>query len=92
MDEILDQLNRVIESRVEQIRDGIEQEKNPVYQKEIKEQTAHMDRILWMLPEDEREWLDARLMERLAIPEQERLRYYKAGLSDALELLLFLRT
>ena len=51
-----------------------------------------MDRILLMLPEDERKWLDACLVERLAIPEQERLRYYKTGFSDAIGLLQFLRT
>ena len=92
MDEILDQLNQVIESRVAEIRNGIEREKNPAYQKEIKEHTEHMDRILLMLPEDERKWLDACLVERLAIPEQERLRYYKTGFSGAIGLLQFFRT
>ena len=51
-----------------------------------------MNRILLMLPEDEREWLDARLVERLSLPMQEREQYYKAGLSDAIEFLRFLKT
>jgi hypothetical protein len=31
-------------------------------------------------------------MAKMDIPEQERLRYYKAGLADAIELIHYLRT
>ena len=61
MDEILEQLNQLIEARVEGIKDEQERKKPLAYQKEMKEQAEHMNRILLMLPEDEREWLDARL-------------------------------
>ena len=91
MDGILDQLNQVIEARLAQIKDEME-EKNPTKcWKETKEEVEHMDRILQMLSTAEREWLDDRLTEQLTIPTEERIRYYKAGLSDAIELLRFLR-
>ena len=51
-----------------------------------------MERILQSLPDEEREWLAEQLMKRLDIPEQERLRYYKAGLADAIEVMRYLRT
>lgn len=51
-----------------------------------------MDRILNSLSEDDRQWLDDQLMAKMYIPEQERLRYYKAGLADAIELIHYLRT
>ena len=44
------------------------------------------------LSEDDRQWLDDQLMAKMDIPEQERLRYYKAGLADAIELIHYLRT
>lgn len=91
MDGILDQLNQVIEARISQIKDEME-EKNPTEcLKETKEEVEHMDRILRMLPRDEMEWLNDKLLERLTIPMEERMRYYKTGLSDAIELLRFLR-
>ena len=82
MDGILDQLNQVIEARIAQIKECL---------KETKEEVEHMDRILRMLPRDETEWLNDKLLERLTIPMEERMRYYKTGLSDAIELLRFLR-
>ena len=91
MDGILDQLNQVIEARISQIKDEME-EKNPTEcLKETKEEVENMDRILRMLPRDEMEWLNDKLLERLTIPMEERMRYYKTGLSDAIELLRFLR-
>ena len=91
MDGILDQLNQVIEARISQIKDEME-EKNPTESlKETKEEVEHMDRILRMLPRDEMEWLNDKLLERLTIPMEERMRYYKTGLSDVIELLRFLR-
>ena len=91
MDGILDQLNQVIEARISQIKDEME-EKNPTEcLKETKEEVERMDRILRMLPRDEMEWLNDKLLERLTIPMEERMRYYKTGLSDASELLRFLR-
>ena len=92
MYEILEQLNQMIEARVEVIKDEQERKKPLAYQKEMKEQAEHMNRILLMLPEDEREWLDARLVERLSLPMQEREQYYKVELSDAIEFLRFLKT
>ena len=91
MDGILDQLNQVIEARISQIKDEME-EKNPTEcLKVTKEEVERMDRILRMLPRDEMEWLNDKLLERLTIPMEERMRYYKTGLSDAIELLRFLR-
>ena len=91
MDGILDQLNQVIEARIAQLKNEME-EKNPTEcWKETKEEAGHMDRILQMLPTAEREWLDDKLMGQLTIPTEERIRYYKAGLSDAIELLRFLK-
>ena len=91
MDGILDQLNQVIEARLTQIKDEME-EKNPTEcLKETKEEVERMDRILRMLPRDEMEWLNDKLLERLTIPMEERMRYYKTGLSDAIEFLRFLR-
>ncbi|EFE12876.1 chemotaxis protein [Clostridium sp. M62/1] len=91
MDGILDQLNQVIEARLAQIKDGMEEKNLTECLKETKEEVERMDRILRMLPRDEMEWLNDKLLERLTIPMEERMRYYKTGLSDAIELLRFLR-
>ena len=88
MDEIMDQLNQVIEERVLELKRKSEEDKVP----ETKEHVLRMDRILNSLSEDDRQWLDDQLMAKMDIPEQERLRYYKAGLADAIELIHYLRT
>lgn len=90
-EELLDQLNQLVEQRVHQIHRRMEDEQELPYQKKTKEDVDRMDRILKMLPEKEREWLDQQLLAQLAIPAEERERYYKAGLSDAIELLRFLK-
>ena len=91
MDGILDQLNQVIEARLAQIKDEMEEKNLTECLKETKEEVERMDRILRMLPRDEMEWLNDKLLERLTIPMEERMRYYKTGLPDAIELLRFLR-
>ena len=90
-EELLDQLNQIVEQRVHQIRRGMEGEREQPYQKKIKEDVERMDRILKMLPEKERDWLDKQLLEQLTVPVEERERYYKADLSDAIDLLRFLK-
>ena len=90
-EELLDQLNQIVEQRVNQIRRGMEGEREQPYQKKIKEDVERMDRMLKMLPEKEREWLDKQLLEQLTVPAEERERYYKAGLSDTIDLLRFLK-
>lgn len=90
-EELLDQLNQLVEQRVHQIHRRIEDEQEQPYQKKTKEDVDRMDRILKMLPEKEREWLDQQLLAQLAVPAEEREQYYKAGLSDAIELLRFLK-
>ena len=90
-EELLDQLNQLVEQRVHQIHRRMEDEQEQPYQKKTKEDVDRMDRILKMLPEKERDWLDQQLLAQLAIPAEERERYYKAGLSDAIELLRFLK-
>lgn len=92
MNEVMDQLSQVIEARVMQIRKQAEEENRQAYQEEAKTHIMHMERILQSLPDEEREWLDEQLMKQLDIPEQERLRYYKAGLADAIEVMRYLRT
>lgn len=86
MDEIMDQLNQVIEERVLELKRKSEEDKVPAYCTETKEHVLRMDRILNSLSEDDQ------LMAKMYIPEQERLRYYKAGLADAIELIHYLRT
>ena len=90
--EIMDQLNQVIEERVLELKRKSEEDKVPAYCTETKEHVLRMDRILNSLSEDDRQWLDDQLMAKMDIPEQERLRYYKAGLADAIELIHYLRT
>lgn len=90
-EEMLEQLNQIIEQRVHQLRRQIEGEQERPYQRDMKEDVERMDRILKMLPEKEREWLDQQLLAQLAVPAEERERYYKAGLSDAIDLLRFLK-
>ena len=90
-EEMLKQLNQIIEQRVHQLRRQIEGEQERPYQRDTKEDVERMDRILKMLPEKEREWLDQQLLAQLAVPAEERERYYKAGLSDAIDLLRFLK-
>lgn len=90
-EEMLEQLNQIIEQRVHQLRRQIEGEQERPYQRDTIEDVERMDRILKMLPEKEREWLDQQLLAQLAVPAEERERYYKAGLSDAIDLLRFLK-
>ena len=90
-EELLDQLNQIVEQRVHQIRRGMEGEREQPYQKKIKEDVERMDRILKMLPEKEREWLDKQLLEQLTVPAEEREGYYKAGVSETIDLGRFLR-
>ena len=92
MNEVMDQLSQVVEARGMQIRKQADEENRQAYQEEAKAYIMHMERILQSLPDEEREWLDEQLMKRLDIPEQERLRYYKAGLADAIEVMRYLRT
>ena len=64
MDGILDQLNQVIEARLAQIKDEMEEKNLTECLKETKEEVERMDRILRMLPRDEMEWLNDKLLER----------------------------
>lgn len=91
IEEILEQLNQLIELRVQKIQKEIEEEKEQSSQKEMKEKVERIDQILHLLPDQEREWLDGQLLMQLTIPAKERERYYKAGLSDAIDLLRFLK-
>ena len=90
-EEMLKHLKHIIEQKVHQLRRQIEGDQERPYQRDTKEHVERMDRILKMLPEKEREWLDQQLLAQLAVPAEERERYYKAGLSDAIDLLRFLK-
>ena len=92
MNEMMDQLEQVIEERVMQLRGKMEEEKSQTDQAEKEEYIMHVERILNSLSEEEREWLDDQMMKKLDVPNQERLRYYKAGLADAIEVMHYLRT
>ena len=92
MDEIFEQLNEVIEARVAQNRNSMVDGAAPESQRKRKEKVGRMDRILRMLPEKERSWLDNQLLEQTELPEQEQIKFYKAGLSDAIDFLRFLKT
>lgn len=92
MDEIFEQLNAVIAARVSQIRNSMEDDKAPESQQKRKEEVSRMERILRMLPEKERNWLENQLLEQAELPEQEQIKFYKAGLSDAIDFLRFLKT
>ena len=85
MDEIFEQLNEVIEARVAQIRNSMEDGTAPESQRNRKEKVGRM------LPEKERSWLDNQLLEQTELPEQEQIKFYKAGLSDAIDFLRFLK-
>ena len=69
-----------------------EEEKSQTDQAEKEEYIMHVERILNSLSEEEREWLDDQMMKKLDVPNQERLRYYKAGLADATEVMRYLKT
>ena len=92
MNEMMDQLEQVIEERVMQLKGKMEEEKSQTDQAEKEEYIMHVERILNSLSEEEREWLDDQMMKKLDVPNQERLRYYKAGLADAIEEMRYLRT
>jgi uncharacterized secreted protein with C-terminal beta-propeller domain len=92
MNEMMDQLEQVIEERVMQLKGKMEEEKSQTDQAEKEEYIMHVERILNSLSEEEREWLDDQMMKKLDVPNQERLRYYKAGLADAIEVMRYLRT
>ena len=91
MNEMKDQLYRIMEERINQTRRSLEEEQEQPFQAEMREYTEHMDRNLRLLPREGSEWLDGQMMDRMMIPESQRLRYYKAGLKDALEVLWFLK-
>ena len=92
MNEMMDQLEQVIEERVMQLKGKMEEEKSQTDQAEKEEYIMHVERILNSLSEEEREWLDDQMMKKLDVPNQERLRYYKAGLADDIEVMRYLRT
>ena len=92
MNEMMDQLEQVIEERVMQLKGKMEEEKSQTDQAEKEEYIMHVERILNSLSEEEREWLDDQMMKKLDVPNQERLRYYKAGLADATEVMCYLKT
>ena len=92
MNEMMDQLEQVIEERVMQLKGKMEEEKRQTDQAEKEEYIMHVERILNSLSEEEREWLDDQMMKKLDVPNQERLRYYKAGLADATEVMRYLKT
>ena len=89
MNEMMDQLEQVIEERVMQLKGKMEEEKSQTDQAEKEEYIMHVERILNSLSEEEREWLDDQMMKKLDVPNQERLRYYKAGLADAIEVMRY---
>ena len=65
---------------------------NPKIKKEYGEiEEMALEKILRMLPEKERSWLDNQLLEQTELPEQEQIKFYKAGLSDAIDFLRFLK-
>ncbi len=92
MNEMMDQLEQVIEERVMQLKGKMEEEKSQTDQAEKEEYIMHVERILNSLSEEEREWLDDQMMKKLDVPNQERLRYYKAGLADATKVMRYLKT
>ena len=92
MDEIMDQLNQIIEERVLELKRKSEEDKVPAYCTETKEHVLRMDRFSIAFQRMTGNGLDDQLMAKMDIPEQERLRYYKAGLADAIELIHYLRT
>ncbi len=86
------QLNQVIEERVLELKRKSEEDKVPAYCTETKEHVLRTDRILNSLQRMTGNGWMTKLMAKMDIPEQERLRYYKAGLADAIELIHYLRT
>lgn len=91
-DVLKDKMEQMIELRIEQLAGEVPGGRSMLFQKKLKEDVDHMNRILNMLPEGERQWLDEQLIEEMFIPLEERKRYYKAGLADAIGLLQFLRS
>lgn len=85
------QLDDLIARRVHQLRKRAEAENLPPYTAQMKEDVAHMNRILALLPEKERKWLDDRLADRIGLEEKESERLYRQGMSDAMSVLQHLK-
>ena len=81
MREIEEQAEKLMVQRVKEIRE--------VYgMKASKEYVARMDRILYSLPEADKEWLDDQLLNRFCIVETEARELYLGGFRDAIHLLM----
>lgn len=91
MNELIDQLEQMIEERLIQLKLKKEREDGQTDQRKKAEDAIRMDKILNSLPEEERDWLEAWLLERVDVPEQEQKWYYKAGLADAVEVMCYLK-
>ena len=71
MREIEEQAEKLMVQRVKEIREVYGMKASNTYEQELKEYVARMDRILYSLPEADKEWLDDQLLNRFCIVETE---------------------
>lgn len=91
MDNTVDLLTQAIQSRVHELHEKMYGETKKACQREKEDRMEQVIRIMDRLPEKDRQLLDSELVDSLAIPEEERIRFYKAGLADAFCMLQYLR-
>lgn len=83
MDELAEQAKDFLRQRVSQIRE----EHTKLSRAEKKEQLERLDRILFSLADEDREWLDSCMADDLILTNEEGEALYLAGLRDGLRLL-----
>ena len=88
MREIVEQAEKLMVQRVKEIREVYGMKASNTYGQELKEYVARMDRILYSLPEADKEWLDDQLLNRFCIVETEARELYLGGFRDAIHLLM----
>lgn len=91
MEVLIDEIIQGIQARVDNLTKELEDRKCLRNLEEIKEHMDRVDRIMKKLPEEDRQWLDTLLSEKLLILEEERQFFYKNGMADAFEIQNYLR-
>lgn len=83
MDEFAEQLKDFIQQRVCQVRE----EHIHLTRAEKKAQMETLDRIMFSLTDEDRQWLDSRMTDDVILTNEECEALYLAGLKDGLRLL-----
>lgn len=89
MEEWMEQAEGLIASRIRSLEKELakdREEKVP----DVEERCREVNRILFTLPDADREWLDAILVDKTVFSNEEKEAYYRAGIKDGIRMFLWL--